>query len=88
MQIRIKKVKLQDLVGTGNTATTNLLDVNKTYYIYEETVPIGYNPNPEPIKVTINYSNQNVSVNKHTSVLKDDVIKGNISIHKIVDKEV
>ena len=83
-----KKVKIQDLVGTGNTATSDLLDVNKTYYIYEETVPIGYNPNPEPIKVTINYSNQNVSVNKHTAVLKDDVIKGNISIHKIVDKEV
>lgn len=83
-----KKVKIQDLVGTGNTATTDLLDVNKTYYIYEETVPIGYNPNKEPIKVTINYSNQNVTVNKHTAVLKDDVIKGNISIHKIVNKEV
>ena len=83
-----KKTKIQDLVGTGNKATSDLLDVNKTYYIYEEQVPLGYKINPEPVVVEIKYSNQTISVNEFNEVMLDEVIKGNISIHKTVDKPI
>lgn len=83
-----KKVKVQSLVGTGNTATSDLLDVNKTYYIFEEEVPIGYKKNPNPVTVKVKYTDQTISVNQFNEVLKDDVIKGNISIHKTVDKPI
>lgn len=70
--------------GDSNNAISKELPLG-TYTIKEIEPPNGYLLNTTSYLVEIEYSNQNVEINRLSYIISDEVIKGRISIVKIAE---
>lgn len=73
-------------MNEGNTITSNPLELGD-YTVKEITPPTGYTLNATEYPITLSCESQNVSVGVSTVEVKNNVIKGNIKIHKTGDRK-